>query len=64
MTLPEHAQQLIDERAYWLAGPPDNLPEFARRLFEESGLAARKSAADDVEQELREAYALLAEALG
>ena len=58
-TLAKHVQELIDEREYWLAAPPPDLPAFAAELFSAAAIDRRRKQADDIDNEIAEAIELL-----
>lgn len=58
-TLVRHVQELLDERAYWLARPPADLPEFAASLFSEKAMEGRRNQAEAIDSEIHEAIELL-----
>ena len=58
-TLASHVQVLLDERSYWLAAPPPDLPDFASKLFTAAALDGRRKQAAAIDAEIAEAVGLL-----
>lgn len=58
-TLANHVQELLDERDYWLAAPPPDLPDFAARLFSEEAVVGRRKQAAAIDKEIADAIELL-----